>query len=112
MHVVGIDAGGTKTLCLLADETGRIVAEGRGPGANFRTSGDAELEHVLRQVLHMAIGDRPIAPAAVCVGIAGVDRENEAGIVRGMIERSVPGSRVVVVSDAQIALTAGVGDLP
>ena len=68
MHVLGIDAGGTKTLCLLADETGRIVAEGLGPGANFHTSGDVELEHALLQVIQMAIGDRGIAPAAVCVG--------------------------------------------
>jgi N-acetylglucosamine kinase-like BadF-type ATPase len=112
MHVLGIDAGGTKTLCLLADENGRIIAEGLGPGANFHTSGDVELEHALRQVIHMAIGDRGIAPAAVCVGIAGVDRENEAQIVRTMIQPSVPGSRVVVVSDALIALEAGAGESP
>jgi N-acetylglucosamine kinase-like BadF-type ATPase len=112
MHVLGIDAGGTKTLCLLADEAGRIVAEGLGPGANFHTSGDVELEHALRQVIQMAIGDRGITPAAVCVGIAGVDRENEARIVRTMIQRSVPPSRVVVVSDALIALEAGAGESP
>jgi N-acetylglucosamine kinase-like BadF-type ATPase len=112
MHVLGIDAGGTKTLCLLADETGRIIAEGLGPGANFHTSGDVELEHALRQVIHAAIGGRGIAPAAVCVGIAGVDRENEARIVRTMIQRRVPASRVVVVSDALIALEAGAGESP
>jgi N-acetylglucosamine kinase-like BadF-type ATPase len=110
MHVLGIDAGGTKTLCLLADEAGRIVAEGLGPGANFHTSGDVELEHALRQVIYTAIGDRGIVPAAVCVGIAGVDRENEARMVRAMIQRSVPASRVVVVSDALIALEAGAGE--
>src|ERR1700730_3908718 len=112
MHVLGIDAGGTKTLCLLADEAGRIVAEGLGPGANFHTSGDVELERVLRQVIDAAIGDREIAPAAVCVGGAGVDREDEAPIVRAMLHRCVPASRVVVVSDALIALEAGAGESP
>jgi N-acetylglucosamine kinase-like BadF-type ATPase len=112
MHVLGIDAGGTKTLCLLADEAGRIVAEGLGPGANFHTSGAVELERVLRQVIEAAIGDREIAPAAVCVGVAGVDRENEARIVRAMMQRSVPALRVVVVSDALIALEAGAGASP
>ena len=29
MHVLGIDAGGTKTVALLADAGGRIVGEGR-----------------------------------------------------------------------------------
>ena len=40
MHVLGIDAGGTKTVCLLADAQGAIVAEGRGPGANLHTAGE------------------------------------------------------------------------
>ena len=29
-YVLGIDAGGTKTVGLLAEETGRVVAEARG----------------------------------------------------------------------------------
>ena len=40
MHVLGIDAGGTKTVCLLADGRGRVVAEGRGPGANLHAAGE------------------------------------------------------------------------
>ena len=40
MHVLGIDAGGTKTVCLLADERGAIVAEGRGAGANLHAAGE------------------------------------------------------------------------
>jgi N-acetylglucosamine kinase-like BadF-type ATPase len=112
MHVLGLDVGGTKTVCLLADDAGRIVAEGRGPGANFHTSGDFELEKVLQQVIETAIGDRRIRPAVVCVGIAGVDREAEARIVQGMMQRIVHTSRVVVVNDALIALAAGAGESP
>src|SRR5207302_6874314 len=77
MHVLGIDAGGTKTVCLLADARGEIVSEARGGGANLHSSGEREVEKVLRDVMETAIGDRAIAPAAVCVGIAGVDREDE-----------------------------------
>ena len=47
MHVLGIDAGGTKTVCLLADERGLIVSEGRGPGANLQAAGELEVEKVL-----------------------------------------------------------------
>ena len=46
MHVLGIDAGGTKTVCLLADERGAIVAEARGPGANLQAAGELEVEKV------------------------------------------------------------------
>ena len=31
MHVLGLDAGGTKTVCLLADEDGHVLAP-TGPG--------------------------------------------------------------------------------
>jgi len=32
MHVLGIDAGGTKTVCLLADEDGHVLAEAMHSG--------------------------------------------------------------------------------
>src|SRR2546428_180724 len=87
MHVLGIDAGGTKTVCLLADEHGHVLAEGRGGGANLHTSGELEVEKVLHHVMEAAIGDRDITPAAVCLGIAGVDREDEARTVRTIMRR-------------------------
>ena len=40
IHVLGIDAGGTKTVCQLADGQGTLVAEVRGPGANLQAAGD------------------------------------------------------------------------
>jgi N-acetylglucosamine kinase-like BadF-type ATPase len=110
MHVLGIDAGGTKTVCLLADERGVILSEGRGPGANLHTAGELGLEKVLHEVMETAIGDRAIAPAAICVGMAGVDREDEARTVRGIMRRLGQRSRVLVVNDALIALVAGAQD--
>ena len=110
MYVIGIDAGGTKTVCLLADGDGRIISEGRGPGANLHTAGEDGVEQVLRTLIRETIGDRRIEPAAICVGIAGVDREHEARTVRAIMRRIGQRSRVVVVNDALIALVAGARD--
>src|SRR5438094_5056583 len=112
MHVLGIDAGGTKTVCLLADERGMIVSEGRGPGANLHAAGELEVEKVLHEVMEEAIGERDIAPAAICLGIAGVDRDDEARTVRAIMRRIGYKSRILVVNDALIALVAGAGDNP
>src|SRR5947199_3182138 len=112
MHVLGIDAGGTKTVCLLADDRGRVIAEARGGAANLHASGELEVEKVLHDVMETAIGDRAVTPAAVCLGIAGVDREDEARTVRAIMRRIGYKSRVVVVNDALIALAAGAGDAP
>ena len=112
MHVLGIDAGGTKTVCLLADERGMIVSEGRGPGANLLAAGELGAEKVLHEVMETAIGDLAITPAAICLGIAGVDREDEARTVRAIMRRIGYKSRVLVVNDALIALVAGAQDAP
>src|SRR5437764_9647474 len=112
MHVLGIDAGGTKTVCLLADERGTILSEARGPGANLHAAGELAVEKVLHEVMEGAIGDRAVVPAAICLGIAGVDREDEAQVVRAMMRRIGYKSRVLVVNDALIALVAGACDDP
>src|SRR6476646_8141875 len=112
MHVLGIDAGGTKTVCLLADQSGSIVSEGRGAGANLQSSGELAVEKVLHEVMETAIGDRAITPSAICLGIAGVDRENDERTVRAIMRRIGYKARVLVVNDALIALVAGAEDSP
>lgn len=112
MHVLGIDAGGTKTVCLLADERGHTVAESRGGGANLQASGELEVEKVLHRVMDEAIGDRDVRPNAICLGIAGVDRDDDAEAVRGIMRRIGFKARTLVVNDALIALVAGAGDSP
>jgi len=112
MHVLGIDAGGTKTACLLADEHGAVIAEAHGPGANLHSAGEMAVEKVLHDVMETAIGDRGITPAAICLGIAGVDRPDEARTVGAIMRRIGHQSRVLVVNDALIALVAGARDQP
>jgi glucosamine kinase len=108
MHVLGIDAGGTKTVCLLADEHGTILSVGRGAGANLQVAGELEVEKVLHHVMATALDGRPdVWPKAVCLGIAGVDREDDARIVSAIMRRISPGSRLLVVNDALVALEAG-----
>ena len=110
VHVLGIDAGGTKTVCLLADERGRVLAESRGGGANLQAAGELEVEKVLHQVMEEALGDRDVRPAAICLGIAGVDRDEDAAAVQGIMRRIGFKTRTLVVNDALIALVAGAGD--
>jgi N-acetylglucosamine kinase-like BadF-type ATPase len=111
-HVIGIDAGGTKTVCILADDQKRMLSRARGPGANLQAAGELEVEKVLHDVMQQAIGDRDIAPAAICLGIAGVDRPNDAAIVDGIMKRIGAKARIVIVNDALIALETGAPGQP
>ena len=80
-YVLGIDAGGTKTVCLLADRDGRIISEARSTGANLQAVGELEVEKVLHEVMERAIGDRPVLPSVICLGSAGVDRADDATVI-------------------------------
>lgn len=111
-HVLGIDAGGTKTVCLLADDQGQIVAEARRSGANLQAVGELEVEKVLHEVMEEAIGARAVVPAAICLGIAGVDRPDDSATIRGIMRRIGYKARVVVVNDALVALEAGAPGQP
>ncbi|MEO5895466.1 MAG: BadF/BadG/BcrA/BcrD ATPase family protein [Vicinamibacterales bacterium] len=112
LYVLGIDAGGTKTVCQLADGEGRILSEARSTGANLQAVGELEVEKVLHEVMDEAIGDRPIVPGAICLGIAGVDRPDDAAVVRAIMKRIGYKARVLVVNDALVALEAGAPGQP
>ena len=111
-HVIGIDAGGTKTVCLLADDRGAIVSRARAGGANLQAVGELQVEKVLHDVMEQAIGDREIVPAAICLGIAGVDRPDDQVMVRGIMKRIGLKARVLIVNDALVALEAGAPGQP
>lgn len=111
MRVLGIDAGGTKTVALLADADGRIVGEGRAGGANLQAHGELEVEKVLHGVIDLALGDRPVVPAAVCLGLAGVDRKGDGQVIREIMKRLGFRSHTLIVNDALIALVAGGGGI-
>ena len=111
-HVLGIDAGGTKTVCLLADEHGTVLAEARRGGANLQAVGELDVEKVLHDVMEEAIGDRDVPPAAICLGMAGVDRPDDAAVVKSIMKRIGYKARMLVVNDALVALEAGVPGQP
>lgn len=107
IHVLGIDAGGTKTVCQLADAHGNVIAEARSTGANLQAVGELQVEKVLHEVMEKALGEREAIPAAICLGIAGVDRPDDAAAVRGIMKRIGYKARVLIVNDALVALEAG-----
>ncbi len=107
VYVLGIDAGGTKTVCYLADETGAVLGESRRGGANLQAVGELQVEKILHEVMEEAIGEREISPAAICLGIAGVDRADDLAVVRAIMRRIGYKARVLVVNDALVALEAG-----
>jgi N-acetylglucosamine kinase-like BadF-type ATPase len=112
MRVIGIDAGGTKTVGYLSDETGRVLTEARAGAANLHAAGEREVERVLREVVDQIMPGRGPELLAVCVGMAGAERETDQAAVRAILKRIGIVGRTLVVNDAFVALSAGVREGP
>lgn len=103
--VLGIDAGGSKTVALLADEHGQVLAETRRGGANLSLHGELAVEKVLHDVLEaLAEHERP---RALCVGMAGIEHAGGHETMLAVLRRLGVRVPVRIVHDAAIALVAG-----
>lgn len=106
--IVGVDAGGTKTIGVVADENGHVLGTARGAGANLHVHGELAVEKVLAHLLDELCPDE--RPEALCLGMAGVDRPGEDATVRSLLRRLGFRGNAVVVNDAVIAIAAGAHD--
>src|SRR2546426_3900961 len=107
--VLGFDGGGTKTECVLMDETGRVLSRGRsGPSNPFRVgveSASEALQSAARDALQSA-GRAIHEVAAVVAGLAGTSRHDLAERMRADLSRLFPGSAVKLCTDFELALEA------
>jgi glucosamine kinase len=104
--IIGVDAGGTKTVGLLADESGAVLRQSRGGGANLVAHGELAVEKSLYQIFEALDVDGQVA--AICLGIAGVDRDEDKALLHAMLRRlGFRHQPVEIVNDAHIALVAG-----
>ncbi len=103
--VIGIDAGGTKTVGLLADESGKVLSKAISGSANLVIKGELEVEKVLFDVIESLEAPEPIA--ALCLGITGIGQPGAEELIRGVLRRLGQRQPVRVVNDAVVALVAG-----
>ncbi len=116
--LVGIDGGGSKTDCWLADAQAQALGRGRA-GASSLTHVSAEeaarqLEAALREAFAAARQEyRPEAVAAACGGFAGAGREPAQTRYFELLTRLLSRARLQVVTDVRIgfegALAGGPG---
>ena len=120
---LGIDGGGSKTSCLVGDETSVLGTGTAGP-SNLVRVGEAQAREALAVAIRQACTVANLKPAEigrVCVGLAGAARPEISEVVRGIIAEIISGeagpgeietSQIKVVGDNVIALEAAFGSGP
>ena len=108
-YVIGIDAGGTKTRCVVLTLGGAEVGSGTGPGANPNSGGDTA--GALTTALREALGD--VDRSHVIGGVFGIAGAGSAGrpaaVAAARLAWNAVGLRgsPAVVTDIAVAFAAG-----
>jgi N-acetylglucosamine kinase-like BadF-type ATPase len=117
-YLIGIDGGGTKTDCAIADLSGKIIYQAVGKPSNFLIIGVEEtvanLFAAIEECLFELKGDFSDVKQIV-VGVAGAGRKDDAELLEMSFKdyadnEGIHFKGIRVVSDAQVALEGAFPD--
>jgi N-acetylglucosamine kinase len=127
VYVLGIDGGGTKTVCLLMDETGNILSRGKSGASNYQTIGiDATkiaIQTAINKAIYSFLDDKnykKISIQGLGIGLAGVGRQEDFNVINNLVEQvkinlkssinwELTANSTRIESDSIIALVGGLG---
>jgi N-acetylglucosamine kinase len=126
-YLLGIDGGGTKTVCILIDTQGKVWGYGKAGASNYQIIGiNAAFESIEAAILGATIQAQAqinkIKITAICLGLAGVSRKQDQEVVKNIILDLQNSSnlfiewaadlsqKTIICHDALIALVGGVSN--
>ncbi len=110
---LGIDGGGSKTSCLMGDESS-LLGSGIAAGSNLVRVGEEQAREAFAAAIRQASAVANVTAAQIertCVGVAGAARPEVTEVVRRILGTIVAGE-VEVVGDMVITLEAAFGAGP
>jgi N-acetylglucosamine kinase-like BadF-type ATPase len=119
--VLGIDGGGTKTVCVLMNDTGQVLGRGEAGASNYQSVGKQSAFCSIESAIAQATASfEAVQVEAMCLGVAGVGRPVDIQVVQTFVQQlqlseSLPmtwalrPSTIVIGNDALIALVGGLG---
>jgi N-acetylmuramic acid 6-phosphate etherase len=111
--ILGVDGGGSKTVALLADAAGQIIGRGSAGPSNQQVVGFERACATIESAIMTAFADAQIEPqpvAAMCLGLAGVDRPEDHRRFQAWANTCWPHVKLSIANDATLVLAAGTPD--
>ncbi len=93
-YYLGIDGGGTKTRCVLADETA-VIATAMTGGCSVLRLGEQQAREALHTAIRQVSAAAKISPdriSAICVGVTGAARPEIAAKIRSILAELISGT--------------------
>lgn len=133
-YVLGVDGGGTKTVCVVMNAQCEVVGRGEAGASNYQSIGvDAALKSI-ESAIYAAIEALKVIGyiqiKAICLGLAGVGRPKDIEVIEGIVSNlenspNLPiqwelassktpitesKKNIIICHDALIALVGGIGN--
>jgi N-acetylglucosamine kinase-like BadF-type ATPase len=123
-YVLGIDGGGSKTVCVLMDDSCQLLGRGEAGPSNYQSIGiEATLQSIksaIYNAVKAAIITNTVKIDAICLGLAGVGRAADIEVVKALVKElqnnkflhiiwALQPANIVICNDALIALVGGIG---
>jgi N-acetylglucosamine kinase-like BadF-type ATPase len=108
--LLGIDCGSTATTAWLADADGHVVGRGQAGPSSAADVTVAKAHEALNKSIALAFADAAEAPRPVevaCIGLAGLDRQNDKRLISDWDERRLWARRRILVNDGELVVAAG-----
>jgi N-acetylglucosamine kinase-like BadF-type ATPase len=125
-YVLGIDGGGSKTVCVLMDGDCQVLGCGYAGASNYQGVGIYAARDAIESAICMAVCGglkftEKITISAICLGLAGVGRPQDFEVVKNIVKYlensnllpiswELEANNIVICNDALIALMGGVGN--
>lgn len=106
-YILGVDGGGTKTLALLGDMDGNVLARGMTGPSNYNAIGFDAACSALENAIQIARKEHPGEISALCLGIAGAGRKEDVELFQTWAALTFSKTLIKIASDAEILLMAG-----
>lgn len=119
---LGIDGGGTKTVCVLMDDRGEVLGRGEAGPCNYQTVGLEAAGNAIKRAMIQAVGKKAgdITVGGLGLGLAGVGRPEDVETVRKLLGQiqsdpdlwvnwDVKPENFAIGGDNAIALVGGLG---
>ena len=113
-YVLGFDGGGTKTECVLMDETGATLARSRSGASNAVNVGAQACAAALAEAGKEALRSAEEELANVAFVLAGISGAGEPALqteIKAHLQPTFPHATIVITSDLPLTLAA-TGEIP
>jgi N-acetylglucosamine kinase-like BadF-type ATPase len=110
-YVIGIDGGGTKTVCVLANELGEVMDISFTGGSNHQICGIDTAVQAVTELIDSTVSRSGLTRqdiSFVKMGLAGADLESDLKFLNEHFSKAMPGMKLEIVNDIWIAFSAGI----